>query len=453
MIPSDSYGAWMYAESSRDEAYVEIFDIRESGTFRYYTTTRKKCENGEYDERQEGTYTFAKGMFVFDLDGDVFAGRYADNTMIINNHRFEKISDYLVPSEPAKPSEDPDKPGNDPDDPNEDPEKPDDPDKPDTPIEDPESKVTVQTLGVEDVQPFFATLNSLIIGAGPKDETGFQIGFDPEFKIDTYRKESKKENSGHNRMRIKGLYSNQKYYYRAYAIVDRVEYYGNVREFVSEPFTYTINGCELRFITVEGGPYGDFCISQTEIPASAEFAVEDISFASTPLFILKKLTYANLHDFFSEINEKTGIQFRIPTTAEWQYAAQGGNKSKGFKYSGSNDVNKVAWHRLNSGGAAHEVAYKIPNELGLFDMSGNYSEFVTDEGINYLKNHTCYFHRGLEGLKVVYGGNFKSDPNECTPFSKMNAPQEESWALYDAETQAMRLVFSLDPAVIPFGNK
>ena len=71
--------------------------------------------------------------------------------------------------------------------------------------------------------------------------------------------------------------------------------------------------------------------------------------------------------------------YRLPTEAEWEYAARGGNKSKGYKYSGSNKADDVAWYEKNSGGTTHEVGTKQPNELGIYDMSGNVSEWCNDE--------------------------------------------------------------------------
>ena len=70
--------------------------------------------------------------------------------------------------------------------------------------------------------------------------------------------------------------------------------------------------------------------------------------------------------------------YRLPTEAEWEYAACGGNKSKGYKYSGSDDLGSVAWYSENSGGQTHDVATKAPNELGLYDMSGNLWEWCWD---------------------------------------------------------------------------
>jgi formylglycine-generating enzyme required for sulfatase activity len=82
--------------------------------------------------------------------------------------------------------------------------------------------------------------------------------------------------------------------------------------------------------------------------------------------------------FLQRLTNITGWQFRLPTEAEWEFAARGGNKSKGYMYSGSNNPDEVMWYFGNAESENQEVAKKKPNELGLYDMSGNVQEWCSD---------------------------------------------------------------------------
>ena len=80
----------------------------------------------------------------------------------------------------------------------------------------------------------------------------------------------------------------------------------------------------------------------------------------------------------------TNLNFCLPTSDEWQFAFKGGNKSRGYKYSGSNIVSDVAWYSGNSNGETHGVKQLQPNELGFYDMSGNIAELILDYSSHYL---------------------------------------------------------------------
>jgi formylglycine-generating enzyme required for sulfatase activity len=129
-------------------------------------------------------------------------------------------------------------------------------------------------------------------------------------------------------------------------------------------------------VTVDG-----FYIGRTELTQDVfeELMGWNSSYFSCARCPVNNLSWFNTQLFFERLNRITGKRFRLPTEAEWEYAARGGIHSKGFLFSGSNTIDEIAWHAGNAENRSHPVAQKAPNELGLYDMTGNLWEFCLDD--------------------------------------------------------------------------
>ncbi|MBE6231844.1 MAG: PEGA domain-containing protein [Bacteroidales bacterium] len=170
------------------------------------------------------------------------------------------------------------------------------------------------------------------------------------------------------------------------------------------PKTIIVNGVSFDMIMVEGGTFtmgatseqgsdaesdekpahqvtlSDYYIGETEVTQALWKAVmgknpSHFEGNSNPV---ENVSWNDCQKFIRKLNSLTGHTFRLPTEAEWEYAARGGKESKGYKYSGGNNINDVAWYSDNSSFEIHAVKTKSPNELGLYDMSGNVYEWCND---------------------------------------------------------------------------
>ena len=129
---------------------------------------------------------------------------------------------------------------------------------------------------------------------------------------------------------------------------------------------------------------------------------------------VEQVNWEDCQEFIRKLSQMTGRKFRLPTEAEWEFAARGGVMSRSYKYSGGNNVDDVAWYAGNSGYKAHPVKTKQANELGLYDMSGNVDEWCNDWYGRY-SNGSLTNPTGLEGGtgRVGRGGSWIRSARSC----------------------------------------
>ncbi len=126
------------------------------------------------------------------------------------------------------------------------------------------------------------------------------------------------------------------------------------------------------------------------------------------------ISYEDVQSFITKLNSMTGENFRMPTEAEWEFAARGGNKSKEYTYSGSNSIGEVAWYIVNSSDKTHAVKTMAANELGIYDMSGNVSEWCNDWYGSYSSSaQTDPTGPATGANRVLRGGCWANDAAGC----------------------------------------
>jgi formylglycine-generating enzyme required for sulfatase activity len=214
------------------------------------------------------------------------------------------------------------------------------------------------------------------------------------------------------------------------------------------PGLYTVNGVSFKMIDVEGGTFtmgvdsavvytgeanidempahevtvSSFAIGQTEVTQELWQAVMGTNpshFADDPQRPVEQVSWEDCQEFIARLNELTGENFRLPTEAEWEYAARGGNQTAGSIFSGSDNIDEVAWFYFNSDYATRPVAGKGDNELNLFDMCGNVSEWCSDWYGTYPTEPQVNPVGPVEGSRRVFrGGNWRSISRDCRNTSR-----------------------------------
>ena len=201
--------------------------------------------------------------------------------------------------------------------------------------------------------------------------------------------------------------------------------------------TFNVNGVSFDMVRVDGGTFmmgsydgasdempvhsetvATFYIGKTEVTVALWKAVMGSIpqlYSDTPTYPIHNVTWEDCVEFCDRLNRITGRNFRLPTEAEWEYAARGGNKSRGYIYAGSNDLDRVGWYYQNTRGRdysyMHPVGCKLDNELGLYDMSGNVWEWTSDL---YSYSYDGYRNGGSTGRgHVGRGGGYGNDPDRC----------------------------------------
>lgn len=213
--------------------------------------------------------------------------------------------------------------------------------------------------------------------------------------------------------------------------------------------TYTANGVSFDMMMVQAGTFtmgatsemkdpcdgekpthqvtltNDYYIGKTEVNQALWKAVmgnNPSEFKGDNLPV-ESVSWNDCQEFISKLNSMTGQNFRLPTEAEWEFAARGGNNSNHYQYSGSNKLGDVAWYYGNSGNKTHAVATKQPNELGLYDMSGNVWEWCSDWYGNYSSSSQTNPTGPSSGsFQMSRGGTWSCDARLCRSSFRRDMP-------------------------------
>lgn len=191
---------------------------------------------------------------------------------------------------------------------------------------------------------------------------------------------------------------------------------------ISEKLKFSVKGVDFNMVFVKGNTFlmgnekevsvGDYYICETAVTQALWIAVmgNNPSWYEGDDFPVENISWHDANEFAQRLSNIIGKEFRLPTEAEWEFAAKGGIYSRGYQYSGSDDLELVAWYKDNSTRKTHPVKTKLPNELGLYDMSGNVYEWCEDwRDENYKILRGGCWGSIAKGCSVIY--RFDSAPD------------------------------------------
>lgn len=261
-----------------------------------------------------------------------------------------------------------------------------------------------------------------------------------------------------------------------------MDYVTEIKSFTNKTVTFLVNGVSFDMVYVEGGQFymgaqkndasghnydneaypeeapvrhvtlSDYYIGKFEVTNSLWNAVmgNGVSYPEDVDKPVEGVTWDECNDFIEKLNTLAKESFSLPTEAQWEYAARGGNMSEGHKYSGSDDIDCVSWYggdNGNSGGTAHNVGTKSPNELGVYDMSGNANELCIDYYyFEYNVNDTINpinldYNHSSSGYRVYRGGSYGHGSRTCRVTYRGGTPPDNYSSASTYHT-GFRLAFS-----------
>jgi formylglycine-generating enzyme required for sulfatase activity len=173
-------------------------------------------------------------------------------------------------------------------------------------------------------------------------------------------------------------------------------------------------------VTVSDFYIGRYEVTQKEWREVMGSDPPELAFKGCDNCPVERVSWEDIQQFLLKLNAKTGKAYRLPTEAEWEYAARGGSSSRGFKYAGSNTIDEVAWYTSNSGDKTRPVGQKKANELGLYDMSGNVWEWCQDWKGDYSSSAQTNPKGPSTGSgRVIRGGSWIDLPQICRVASRL----------------------------------